>query len=117
MSNISDPAAALGRLLLSVIFVMSGFEKLTAFSGTVGYMAQSGLPFPELATAVAIVVELGGGLLLIAGYQARFVGLVLASWCIATALIAHAHFGDENQAIHFMKNVAMTGGFLQLVAF
>jgi putative oxidoreductase len=112
-NNMNDAAAALGRVLLSVIFLLSGFQKLVGFGGTGGM----GLPVPELAAVVAILVECLGGILLVIGYQIRLVGLVMALWCIATALVAHAQFADQNQMIHFLKNVAMAGGFLQLVAF
>ena len=117
MTNLYNSAAALGRLLLSAIFVWSGFQKLGTFDGTVAYMASQGLPVPELAALVAIVVECVGGILVLVGYQTRLVGLMMAMWCIATALVAHAHFGDPNQTVHFLKNLAMSGGFLQLVAF
>ncbi len=117
MTNLNTAAAALGRLLLSVIFLWGGFQKLGAFDGTIAYMASQGLPVPELAALVAIVVECVGGILVLLGYQTRLVGLVMAVWCIATALVAHTHFGDQNQTVHFLKNVAMSGGFLQLVAF
>jgi putative oxidoreductase len=113
----TNVAAAVGRVLMSVIFLLSGFQKLTEFSGTAGYMASRGLPVPDLAALVAIVVECIGGLLVLVGYQTRVAGLVLAIWCIATALVAHTNFGDGNQMIHFLKNLAMAGGFLQLVAF
>ena len=117
MKNLNNAAAALGRLLLSVIFLWSGFQKLGGFDGTVAYMASQGLPVPELAALVAILVECLGGILVLLGYQTRLVGLVMAGWCIATALVAHTHFGDQNQTVHFLKNLAMSGGFLQLVAF
>ena len=117
MTSMNDAAAALGRLLISVIFVIGGFEKLVGFDGTVGYMAKYGLPLPLLAAIVAVVVELGGGILLILGWQIRLVGLVLAVWSIATAVVAHSNFADTDMAIHFMKNLAMAGGLLQLVAF
>jgi putative oxidoreductase len=116
-NNMNDAAAAFGRILLSVIFLLGGFVKLAGFGGTVGYMGSMGLPVPELAAIVAILVECLGGILLVIGYQTRLVGLVMALWCIATALVAHAQFADQNQMIHFLKNVAMAGGFLQLVAF
>jgi putative oxidoreductase len=76
-----------------------------------------GLPFPSLAFAVAVAVELGGGLLLIAGFQARFVAVVLALFSFATAVFFHANFADQNQMIHFLKNVMMAGGLLQIAAF
>jgi putative oxidoreductase len=112
-----NAAAAAGRVLMSIIFLLSGFQKLGGFSGTAAYMASEGLPAPDLAALVAIVVECVGGLLVLIGYRTRVVGLVLAVWCIATALIAHTNFADPNQMVHFLKNLAMAGGFLQLAAF
>jgi putative oxidoreductase len=117
MSQMNDAAAFLGRLLLSVIFVLSGFQKLAGFSGTVAFMGSEGLAFPLLAAIVAVLVECVGGILLIVGYHTRLTGIVLALWCIATALVAHRNFADPDQMVHFLKNVAMAGGFLQLAAF
>jgi len=76
-----------------------------------------GLPLPPLAFAVAVAVELGGGLLLIAGYQTRFVAAALAIFSLATAFSFHSNFADQNQMIHFLKNVMMAGGLLQIAAF
>jgi putative oxidoreductase len=66
---------------------------------------------------LAVVVELGGGSVILFGLFTSPVGLVLAGWCIATALIAHTKFADRNQEIHFLKNMAMMGGFLYVGAF
>jgi putative oxidoreductase len=66
---------------------------------------------------VAVAVELGGGLLLVAGYQARLVAIVLALFSLATALSFHSNFAEQNQMIHFLKNVMMAGGLLQIAAF
>jgi putative oxidoreductase len=117
MTTSKDAAAFIGRLLLAVIFIVSGFHKLAAFGPTVGYMASQGLPLPTLAAIIAIVIECVGGILLVVGYQTRLVGIVMAAWCIATALTAHTDFANQNQMIHFLKNLAMAGGFLQLFAF
>jgi putative oxidoreductase len=117
MTNTNSAAAAAGRLLMSVILLVSGFQKLSAFSGTIAYMASKNLPVPELAALVAVIVECLGGVLVLAGYRTRVAGFILAVWCVATALAAHAHFNDPNQTIHFFKNLAMAGGFLQLFAF
>src|SRR6201998_1148788 len=106
-----------GRLLIGLPFVMSGLGKLAAYGATTQMMGAVGLPFPPLAFAVAVAVELGGGLLLIAGYQARAVALVLAVFALATAVSFHSNFADQNQMIHFLKNVMMAGGRLQIVAF
>jgi putative oxidoreductase len=107
----------LGRLLIGVPFAMSGLSKLAAYGPTTEMIVAVGLPAPALAYAVAIIVELGGGLLLIVGYQARAAALVLALFSIATALSFHSNFADQNQMIHFLKNVMMAGGLLQIVAF
>ena len=117
MSPTNDAAAFLGRLLLSVIFVLSGFQKLADFSGTVAFMGSEGLPVPLIAAIVAVLVECVGGILLIVGYQTRLTGIILALWCIATAIVAHRNFGNQDQMIHFLKNVAIAVGFLQLAAF
>jgi putative oxidoreductase len=117
MNWLNDGVALLGRLLLSVIFILSGVQKLMDFSGTVAFMGVEGLPVPALAAIVAVIVECIGGILLIVGYQTRPTGMVMAVWCVATALVAHRDFGNPDQMIHFLKNVGMAGGFLQLVAF
>jgi putative oxidoreductase len=107
----------LGRLLIGLPFAMSGFGKLAAYGKTTAMIAAVGLPVPPLAYAVAVAVELGGGLLLVAGYQARLVAIALALFSIATAVSFHSNFADQNQMIHFLKNVMMAGGLLQIAAF
>jgi putative oxidoreductase len=107
----------LGRILIGAPFLMSGLGKLAAHDGTVGYIASAGLPAAALAFIVAVAVEAGGGLLLIAGYRARLVSLVLALFSLATAVFFHHDFADQNQMIHFLKNVMMAGGLLQITYF
>jgi putative oxidoreductase len=107
----------LGRLLIGLPFAMSGLGKLAAYGQTTAMIAAVGLPVPPLAYAVAVAVELGGGLLLVAGYQTRAVAMALALFSIATAVSFHSNFADQNQMIHFLKNVMMAGGLLQIVAF
>jgi putative oxidoreductase len=107
----------LGRILIGGPFVMSGLGKLAAYSATVGYIAAMGLPVPPLAFLVSVLIELGGGLLLLSGYRARFVSLAMALFCVVTALFFHHNFADQNQMIHFLKNVMMAGGLLQITWF
>jgi putative oxidoreductase len=107
----------IGRVLIGVPFMMSGLSKLAAYGATTALIAAAGLPFPPLAFAVAATVELGGGLLLVLGYQVRPVALALAVFALATAVTFHSNFADQNQMIHFLKNVMMAGGLLQIVAF
>jgi len=114
---ISRTFPAVGRVFLATIFLLSGFGKLTAAGPTITYIASSGLPFPEVAYLAAVIVEIGGGLLLIAGYQTRLVAFLLAGFSIVAALLFHADFGDQNQQIHFLKNIAIAGGLMQVVVF
>ncbi|WNC93910.1 DoxX family protein [Paraburkholderia sp. FT54] len=107
----------LGRILIGAPFVMSGLGKLGAHAATVGYIAAMGLPAPSLAFIVAVLTELGGGLLLLSGYRARVVSLAMAVFCVVTALFFHHNFADQNQMIHFLKNVMMAGGLLQITYF
>jgi putative oxidoreductase len=106
-----------GRILVSAIFLISGFGKLAAPAGAIGYIAAAGLPFPQLAYGIAVVLEIAGALALIAGYRARFAAAALAVFCLATAFGFHNQLADQNQFIHFFKNIAMAGGLLQIVAF
>ena len=106
-----------GRLMIGLPFAMSGLGKLAAYGATTALIGAVGLPFPPLAYAVAVVVELGGGVLLVAGYRARVVATALAVFSLATAVSFHNNFADQNQMIHFLKNVMMAGGLLQITAF
>jgi putative oxidoreductase len=106
-----------GRLLLAAIFVLSGVGKIFAPEPTQGYIAHAGLPFPQLAFLGAVLVEVGGGLLLAVGYKTRLAAIVLAVFSIAAGLIFHNALGDQNQLIHLLKNLAIAGGLLQVVAF
>jgi len=107
----------IGRVLIGVPFAMSGLSKLATYGATTAMIAAVGLPVPPLAFAVAVAVELGGGLLLVLGYRVRPVALALAVFALATAVSFHSNFADQNQMIHFLKNVMMAGGLLQIVAF
>jgi putative oxidoreductase len=107
-----------GRLLIGVPFLVSGVSKLAAYSATIDVIMASSLPLPApLAYAGSVTVELGCGLLMIAGYQTRIVAAALALFCLATAVFFHVHFADPNQVFHFFKNLIITGGLLQVVAF
>jgi putative oxidoreductase len=107
----------LSRVLMAAIFIQSGFGKATNPSHTMAMMASHNLPLPGLAYAVSVLVELGGGLAFLVGWNGRAAALVLSIWCVATAFVAHYHPGDTNNMIHFMKNLCMAGGFLQVVVY
>ncbi|TXI11202.1 MAG: DoxX family protein [Novosphingobium sp.] len=116
-SATSDLLAATGRVLLAAIFVLSGVSKLADPTGTIAYITSAGLPAPSLAYGVAVAVELVGGLLLIAGIRTRIVASAIAVFSLAAAFGFHANLADQNQFIHFFKNVALAGGLLQVAAF
>jgi putative oxidoreductase len=119
-STIATPYGTLpliGRMLLAAIFLVSGFSKLMAPSLTIGYIASLGLPAPILGYIGSMTLELVAGTLLIVGYRTRYVAALLAVYSIVTALIFHHALGDQNQMFHFLKDLAMSGGLLQLVAF
>jgi putative oxidoreductase len=107
----------LGRVMIGAPFIMSGLGKLMAHDATVGYIGSVGLPLPQLAWVIALLVEIGGGALLVSGFRARLVALVMALFALATALSFHRNFADQNQMIHFLKNVMLAGGLLQIVYF
>ncbi|QDW40174.1 DoxX family protein [Bradyrhizobium sp. KBS0727] len=107
----------LGRLLIGLPFLMSGFGKLTAYGATTAYIGSVGLPLAPLGWAVAVAFEIGGGLLLVLGFRAREVAFGMAVFTLATAIFFHRNFADQNQMIHFLKNIMITGGLLQIAHF
>jgi putative oxidoreductase len=112
-----DSVALAGRVLIGVLFLMSGLSKIAAPAMTQGYIASVGLPAPEIGYFGAIAVEVVGSLMLITGFRVRPVAIGMALFAFATALVFHKNFADQNQMIHFMKNVAIAGGLLQVAAF
>jgi len=106
-----------GRALLSAIFLLSVVGKLQAPAGTIGYIASAGLPFPQIGYALAVLIELVGGLALLFGFRTRIAAGALAIFSLVAAAGFHSNLADMNQFIHFFKNVAIAGGLLQVVAF
>jgi putative oxidoreductase len=105
-----------GRILLSAIFLISGFGKLTAISGTAGYFGSLGLPAPTVTAVVVGLIELLGGIAILIGFQTRIVAWVLAIFTLATGLVAHTGWADQMQMVQFLKNLGITGGFLLLAS-
>lgn len=112
-SALGNAVGLAARILLAVIFVVAGFGKLADPAGTAGYMSSMGVP--GFLVWPTIILELGGGILIAIGYQTRIVALLLAGFTVLAGLIFHNQFADQNQMIHFMKNLAIAGGFLSLV--
>ena len=122
MQAVEKFGPVVGRILLALIFLMSGINKIGDWSGTAGYMEFKGMPLVPLFLVGAIVLEIGGSLSVILGYKARWGALALIVFTIPTTLIFHAFWavGAEQQQIEmimFMKNLAMTGGLLIVMAF
>jgi putative oxidoreductase len=110
-----DALLLLGRILVAILFVPSGFAKLTGFEGTVGYISHSGLPFPTLMAIGAVVVELGVGLAFLVGWKARWAALILAVFTLAAGFLFHNFWASPEaavamQKINFLKNLAVAGG-------
>jgi putative oxidoreductase len=103
------------RILMSQIFIISGFGKITGYAGTQQYMASHGLPGALLP--LVILIEFGGGLALLFGFKTRWAALALAGFSLLTAVLVHFQPGDQMQMINFMKNLAMAGGLLLFVRY
>ena len=99
-----------GRVLLAQLFLVSGLGKIAHYAGTQGYMAAKGLPGALLP--LVILLEVGGGLLLVIGFQTRWVALALATFSVLVALVFHLVPSDQGQMINFMKNLSIAGGLL-----
>jgi putative oxidoreductase len=117
MDRRTSVSQLLGRLLMSAIFVISGYDKLTDPTATVAMMSNEGAPLPNISMMLAIVVELGRGLLILFGLFTRPAAVVLGIWCIATAAVARSNWVDFAMKIDFLKNFAMAGGFAYMAAF
>jgi len=107
----------IGRILLGLIFVMSGFNKITGFEGTQQYMASYGMPMTSLLLVGAIVVEIVGGLSVIFGVFPRLGAAALVLFLIPASLIFHTDFSEQTQLIMFLKNLSIMGGLLLVVAY
>jgi putative oxidoreductase len=114
MESLDPTLKAAGRVLLSLIFIFGGYEKIVGYAATQGYMENAGVP--GMLLPLVILTELGGGLALLAGWQTRWVALALAGFCVLSGLIFHTDFSQQMQVIQFMKNLAIAGGFLVLAA-
>jgi len=114
MSKIQMLSAPMGRVLISLIFVVAGLNKISGYAGTQGYMEAMGVP--GVLLPLVIVLEVLGGVAIIVGWKTRPVAFLLAGFSLLSAVLFHADFADQTNMIMFMKNVAIAGGFLFLVA-
>lgn len=107
-------ADLIGRILMSLIFVAAGMNKITGYAGTQGYMESMGVP--GILLPLVIVIELAGAVAIIAGYRTRLFAFLLAGFCVLSGALFHNDFANQMDMIMFMKNLAMAGGFLVLFA-
>lgn len=116
-------AALFGRILVAAIFVLSGVNKMGDFGGTTALMMSAGLPMAELLLVATILIEIIGGLMLVIGWQTRVAALILLLFMIPVTLVFHNPWAPaeaamaQQQMIHFLKNLAIMGGLLNLMAF
>lgn len=107
----------LGRSLLAMIFIIAGFNKMTGFEETAGYMAGKGLPFTEVLLVLTIIIELGGGLLILIGFQARWAATAIFLFLIPVTVVFHPVWSDSGQFNSFFKNLAIMGGMIYIMVF
>ncbi|EJL94352.1 putative membrane protein [Herbaspirillum sp. CF444] len=117
MSTLKKYLPLIGRFLIGAPFLMSGIGKLTSYAATTGYIASVGLPAAGIGWAIAVLMEVGGGALLVLGYRTRLVAPLMALFTLATAVFFHHNFADQNQMIHFLKNIMLAGGLLNIAYF
>ena len=120
-TSLQNPLALVGRLLLALLFLPAGISKIGGFAGTVGYITSKGLPMPSVAAVIAIIVEVGGALALIAGFGTRWAALALAGFTLIATFFFHNYWAmpaDQvmMQQLMFFKNIAVVGGLLVLAA-
>lgn len=121
-TQLQNPLAFAGRLLIAALFLPAGLAKITGFAGTVGYIASVGLPAPTLAAAAAVILEIGGGIALLVGLGTRYAALALSFFTLVASFIFHAYWAvpaDQTfvTQLLFFKNIAVAGGLMVIVAF
>jgi len=120
MNTLIQFGPLLGRILIALIYLLSGYGKITGFESTVGYIASKGLPLPQFAAIGAIIVELGGGTMLVAGWKARWAAAALFVFTALAGLLFHNFWAvpaaeAPNQMTHFLKNICILGGLLYVI--
>ena len=111
-ATLRDAGLLAGRLLLVFIFLHESVGLIGNYTGAAAYMQKSGVP--SLLLPAVIALQLGGGLLVAAGLMTRYAALLFAAFCLLTAILFHRQFADQNQLLHFQKDLAIAGGFIVL---
>jgi putative oxidoreductase len=113
----SSALVLVGRILLSAMFILAGFGKLTSISGTAAWFGSLGLPMPIVVTVLVGLLELFGGIAVLAGFKTRIAATALAIFTLAATAVAHLNFADQVQLLFFQKNLAIAGGLFMLAVF
>ncbi len=112
-----DTLTLVARLLLAALFILAGVNKIGGMEGTVGYISSVGLPMPELVYYATVAIEIIGGLLLAAGFKARYAAGALGIFSFLAAVIFHNDFAQQSEMTAFLKNLAIAGGMFAVAAF
>jgi putative oxidoreductase len=121
LDSFRTPVIVIGRVLLALMFILSGFNKLTNLAGTAGYIASGGLPLPMLLAVVVGVLELVGGIAIAVGFQTRWAALALGLFTLLASVLFHRFWAvpaDQAfvQQLMFMKNLSVAGGLFIVAA-
>lgn len=121
LDSLKNPLSLIGRLFFALLFLPAGWGKLTGFAGSVAYTVSGGIPMPEVATAVALVIEIVGSLALIFGFGTRWAALALALFTFVASFFFHNYWAVPDAQVMvtqllFFKNMGVVGGLLTLVA-
>lgn len=114
---ITQNGPLIGRILLALIFILSGFNKISGWDGSLGSMASKGIPMTEIFLGLTILIELGGGLMIAFGLYARWAAFAIFLFLIPVTLIFHPFWADPEQMNSFMKNIAIMGGMLYIMTY
>jgi putative oxidoreductase len=112
-----DAIILIGRVSLALLFVIYGYGKISGFDGLAGFIASKGLPLPQVGAAIAIVVELVGGLMVLVGYKTKWAALAIAIFIVPLLIFFHPFWSDASEMTMFLKNLSIMGGFLYIAAF
>jgi putative oxidoreductase len=110
----ASAAILVGRVLLSILFILAGFGKLTAIAGTAGFFESLGLPAPTVTAVVVGLVEFFGGLAVLIGFKTRIAAILLAVFTLGATAVAHLDFSQAGNALMLQKNLGLIGGFILL---
>ncbi|MFK4824287.1 DoxX family protein [Paenochrobactrum sp. BZR 588] len=116
-SNLNSLAVLIGRIFISILFILAGWGKLTAITGTAGYFGSLGLPMPTVTAVLVGLIEFLGGLAILVGFQTRIAAIIVALFTIGTILVAHMDFSNGLNVMMAQKNLAIAGGLLALAAY